>query len=173
MKYTDTINQLIIDRKLTENQLDKKSWKSFQSYLQSHENNDVRYDFVARLLKKWPGGTLEQWLTRCPISYKVESSGKEYYIDYGKGGNSVIQQNINLFVTNPELAYEYKMFHTPEIDHCPIPRSKGGQNVFSNCRVVPKYANQASLDLDLDQIIDAAELELEVYKSIREELAAK
>jgi len=167
LKYTEIINQLILDRKLVEDQLDRKTWKNLEAYRLCHENNDLRYDHILRIMKKWPGGTIEGWLTKCPLSV-VTDKGKEYYIDYGRGKNSVLYQNRSLFISNPELAYEYKMFHTPENDHCPTPKSKRGENVFGNCEVVPKYANQASLDLDLDDIIEATELMLAVYKNIRE-----
>jgi hypothetical protein len=62
------------------------------------------------------------------------------------------------------------MFHTPENDHCPQPKSKGGQDLFDNCEVVIKYPNQSSLDLDLDDIIEACELTLATYKRIRDKL---
>ena len=171
MRYTDVINQMILDRKLVEDQLDKKTWKNLQSYQLCHEHNDLRYDHILRMMKKWRGGTIEQWITsdKCPVSQKTES-GKEYRIDYGKGKNSVLHQFRHVFVSNPELAYEYKMFHTPENDHCPRPKSKGGQDLFDNCEVVIKYPNQSSLDLDLDDIIEACELTLATYKRIREKL---
>ena len=170
MQYTNTINQLILNKILVEDQLDRKTWKNLEAYRLSHENSDDRYDYILRLMKKWPGGTIEEWLTRCPLTWYVESSGQEYLIDYGRHKNSILYQNRSLFVNNPDLAYEYKMFHKPEADHKPTPKAKGGEFVFSNCRAVPKYANQASLDLDLSQIIEATELTLAVYKKIQKDI---
>lgn len=171
MQYTDLINELIINRKLTLDQTCRKTWQSLASYKLSHEYNDVRWDYAYRLSKRWKGKPVEFYFDKMPEYIYVEVTGIKYYIDYGKHQNSIPFIYKDMFIKNPKLAYEYKMYHKPENDHCPIPKSKGGQFSFDNLECVPKYANVSSQDVDLDEIIEAYHLAIQTYTNIRNKLA--
>ena len=167
MKYTSTINNLIKGRVLCQDQLCKKTWHSTKSYELCHQNNDVRYNRAFKLIKQWPGGTVEEWVqSKIPLYWNVKK--KEYWIDYGDHKNKISVIFKDLFAENPGLAYEYKMFHCAEADHYPIPRSKGGQKKFDNVELVSKFANVSSQDLDQSMIVDAYELAGATYKKLQE-----
>lgn len=169
MQYTDQINLMILGRKITEDQTCRKTWKSLKAYKDTHRFNDVRFDYAHRLAKSWPGGTVEDYVQNKMPLY-TESNNAKYYLDYGKGKNKLSNIHRDMFIKNPELAYEYKMYHCPENDHCPIPKAKGGKCEYNNLECVPKYANVSSQDVDLDDIIESYELALNVYKNIAKEL---
>lgn len=169
MKYTDQINELILGRKITEDQTCRKTWKSLKAYKQSHKHNDVRWDYATRLSKTWPGGKVQDYVENKMPLY-VQSGNTKFFLDYGKGQNKISNIYKDLFIKHPDLEYEYKMYHCPENDHCPIPKAKGGKCEYKNLECVPKYANVSSQDVDLDDIIESYELALKVYKDIKEKL---
>ena len=169
MKHTDTINNLIISRKIADDQLCRKTWKSLRAYKDSHNNNDVRWNYAHILKTTWPGAQPKDYVkNKMPLYIEIES--QRYYLDYGKGQNKISNIYNDLFIENPELAYEYKMYHTPENDHFPIPKSKGGICEYNNLQCVPKYANISSQDVDLDSIIESYKLAQQVYIDIRKKL---
>lgn len=166
MKYTDTINELILGKKLAEDQLCRKTWQSLRAYKDSHNNNDDRWNYAHILKNSWKGAQPKDYVeNKMPLF--IEVNGQRYYLDYGKGQNKISNIHRDMFIENPELAYEYKMYHSPENDHFPIPKSKGGKCEYNNLQCVPKYANVSSQDVDLDSIIESYELALQVYKDIK------
>ena len=108
-----------------------------------------------------------------PLSIYVDETKIRYHIDYGSYKNKISNIYEEEFIANPELAYEYKMYHSPENDHCPIPKSKGGEFKLDNLECVPKYANVSSQDVDLDYIIEAYYLGSQVYKDIKNKIAKR
>lgn len=148
LKHTELINNLIRRRKLNPSVItDRKTYWSNTSYKLVAQTGDLRYDYAHTLLKKWPGGTIEQWVRKMPL----EVRGR--LIDYGRGSNKMINQFRDL---DPEVVWEYIYFHTIEADHYPLPKSKGGEYKFSNCVIRPKAVNMMQQNFDDDEVLKEA-----------------
>lgn len=132
LKHTKLINDLIKQRRLqTGAVFDRKTYWCAASYRKVAETGDLRYDYAFSIMKKWSGGSLEEWVNKMPIEFR------ERVLDYGRGANKMINQFRDL---DPEIIYEYDYFHTVNADHI-IPKSYGGEWTFDNCIIRPKVAN--------------------------------
>ena len=90
MKHTSTINKMILSKKLAEDQLDKKTYKSLKAYKDTHLHQDDRWNFAHMLKTSWPGGPVEQYgKNKMPLF--VEVKGIKYYLDYGRGQNKIFK----------------------------------------------------------------------------------
>lgn len=148
LKHTELINDLIRRRKLVTSVVtDRKTYWSNKSYKAVAEhNNDLRYDYAHTLLRKWPGGTIDEWVEKMPVEFNG------YLIDYGRGANKITSQFRDL---DPEVLYEYDYFHTINADHYPLPKSYGGKFEFSNCIIRPKVANIIRQNFNDDTLREA------------------
>lgn len=132
-KNTEIINNLIKQRTLETSALfDRKTYWCSASYRMIAETKDLRYDYAYSIMKKWSGGTVDQWVSKMPIMFG------DYLIDYGRGKNKITSQFREIMT--PEILYEYDYFHTVNADHI-IPKSYGGTWTFDNCIIRPKVAN--------------------------------
>lgn len=132
LKHTELINNLIKQRLLqTGAVFDRKTYWNASSYRKVAETGDLRYDYAFSIMKKWSGGTLEEWVSKMPTEFRGR------ILDYGRGANKTINQFRDL---DPEVIYEYDYFHTVNADHI-IPKSYGGEWTFQNCIIRPKVAN--------------------------------
>ena len=132
LKHTELINSLIKQRQLqTGAVFDKKTYWCAASYRKVAETSDLRYDYAYSIMKKWQGGTVEQWVAKMPIEF----AGR--LLDYGRGSNKITSQFRDL---DPEVIYEYDYFHTVNADHI-LPKSYGGKFEYDNCIIRPKVAN--------------------------------
>ncbi len=132
LKHTELINSLINQRRLqTGAVFDRKTYWNASSYRKVAETNDLRYDYAFSIMKKWTGGTLEDWVSKMPIEFEG------HILDYGRGANKMTSQFRDL---DPEVLYEYDYFHTVNADHI-LPKSYGGEWTFENCIIRPKVAN--------------------------------
>jgi hypothetical protein len=132
LKHTEEINDLIRRRVLvTSAVFDRKTYWCSASYRKVAETGDLRYDYAYSIMKKWEGGSVDEWVIKMP----PEINGR--LIDYGRGGNKITSQFREL---SPEALYEYDYFHTVNADHI-LPKSYGGLWHFDNCRIISKVAN--------------------------------
>jgi hypothetical protein len=148
LKHTELINSLIRQRQLVTGVVtDRKTYWSSKSYKLVAQTADLRYDYAHTLLRKWPGGTIDQWVEKMPL----EVRGR--LIDYGRGANKMINQFRDL---DSEVVWQYIYFHTIEADHFPVPKSKGGKYEFSNCVIRPKTVNVMQQNFDDDEVLKEA-----------------
>ena len=132
LKHTELINSLIKQRQLqTGAVFDRKTYWNASSYRKVAETSDLRYDYAFSIMKKWSGGTLEEWVTKMPVEFEG------HVLDYGRGSNKMTSQFRDL---DPEVIYEYDYFHTVNADHI-LPKSYGGKFEYDNCIIRPKVAN--------------------------------
>ena len=132
LKHTELINRLIQQRQLqTGAVFDRKTYWCAASYRKVAETSDLRYDYAYSIMKKWSGGSPEQWVEKMPVSFRG------HLLDYGRGANKMMNQFRDL---DPEIVYEYDYFHTVNADHIK-PKSYGGEWTFDNCIIRPKVAN--------------------------------
>ena len=132
LKHTELINSLIKQRQLqTGAVFDRKTYWNASSYRKVAETSDLRYDYAFSIMKKWSGGTLEEWVTKMPVEFEG------HVLDYGRGSNKMTSQFRDL---DPEVVYEYDYFHTVNADHI-LPKSYGGKFEYDNCIIRPKVAN--------------------------------
>ena len=144
--YKEKINSLLQERQpIIEMRVDRRTYHSYKSYESVSKNNgDLRYDYIFRKKRQWPGGDLQQWLEKCP----TEIDGN--IIDYGLGDNR-LDRVINMEL---DMWKEYMKYHTPHTDHYPIPKSDGGLRIFSNLKIVNKSANEARGNTPMDSIAE-------------------
>jgi hypothetical protein len=151
LNSTEHINSLIRRRVLhTSATFDRKTYWCAASYRKVAETGDLRYDYAYSIIKKWPGGTVDEWVSKMPL----EINGR--LIDYGRGANKITSQFRELTL---EELYDYDYFHTINADHI-IPKSyakdlpnKGW--TFENCRIISKAANIARQNLDKERLREA------------------
>ena len=161
-KYKDEINKLLREKQIVESRkIDRKTYCSALGYKLTMENQgDLRYNYALAKMKGWPGGSLEKWIN----ILHPEIDGN--VIDYGLGGNK-LENQISM---SSEMAKEYKMYHTPNLDHYPDPHALGGQKVFSNLRIVNQLANIQRQHLTTDEILPSIKNLLENYGYTYEDL---
>jgi hypothetical protein len=141
---TEHINSLIRRRQLaTTAVFDRKTYWCAASYRKVAETGDLRYDYAYSIMKKWQGGTVEEWVAKMPL----EINGR--LIDYGRGANKITTQFREL---STEEFYDYDYFHTVNADHI-IPKSYASNLpnkgwTFDNCRIISKAANIARQNLN-------------------------
>jgi len=146
LKHTELINSLIKQRQLqTGAVFDRKTYWCAASYRKVAETNDLRYDYAYSIMKKWDGGTVDQWVLKMPLEFEG------HLLDYGRGANKITSQFRDL---DPEVVYEYDYFHTVNADHI-LPKSYGGTWTFDNCIIRPKVANIIRQNFD-DQTLKEA-----------------
>jgi hypothetical protein len=132
LKHTELINSLIKQRQLqTGAVFDRKTYWNASSYRKVAETRDLRYDYAFSIMKKWTGGTVEEWVSKMPVEFEG------HVLDYGRGSNKMTSQFRDL---DPEIIYEYDYFHTVNADHI-LPKSYGGKFEYDNCIIRPKVAN--------------------------------
>ena len=151
LNSTTHINSLIRRRVLhTSAMFDRKTYWCAASYRKVAETGDLRYDYAYSIMKKWPGGTVEEWVAKMPL----EINGR--LIDYGRGANKITSQFRELSLK--EL-YENDYFHTINADHI-VPKSyaKDMPNkgwTYDNCRIISKAANVARQNFDSEHMREA------------------
>lgn len=146
LKHTELINSLIKQRQLqTGAVFDRKTYWNAASYRKVAETGDLRYDYAFSIMKKWSGGSLDEWVAKMPIEFNG------YILDYGRGTNKMINQFRDL---DSEILYQYDYFHTVNADHI-LPKSYGGQFEFSNCIIRPKVANIIRQNFNDDNLREA------------------
>lgn len=146
LKHTELINSLIKQRQLqTGAVFDRKTYWCAASYRKVAETGDLRYDYAYSIMKKWDGGTVEEWVAKMPTEFEG------HLLDYGRGANKITSQFRDL---DPEVVYEYDYFHTVNADHI-LPKSYGGTWTFDNCIIRPKVANIIRQNFD-DQTLKEA-----------------
>lgn len=154
-KFQKQINELLEKRKLViARQINRKTYHSAISYNTVMEKKgDLRYNFYFRHSKRWPGGTMEEWILKCPMTINGN------IIDYGRGANKLSNQ----IKMESGMLLEYLKYHTPHLDHYPIPESDGGLRIFSNLKIVNKSANEARGNTPKDLIAEDVKNYAECY----------
>lgn len=148
---TEHINNLIRRRQLVTTAIfDRKTYWCAASYRKVAETGDLRYDYAYSIMKKWHGGTVEEWVSIMP----PEINGR--LIDYGRGANKITTQFRELSL---EEFYDYDYFHTVNADHI-IPKSYAADLpnkgwTFDNCQIISKAANIARQNLDKIRLQEA------------------